>query len=495
MSIVENIRKELNEQLAIWDQPSMAIGIVKDGEIVLSEAVGYRDLDKKLAADDDTLYQIGSCSKAFTAAAAAILVDRGLLDWDTPVVKYMPWLRFKDEYTTMNATTRDLLCHRTGLPRHDAYWIDGPHTRKEMVENLATMQPCWPFRTTWCYQNTCYVAVGMLIETLSGQTWEEFVQKEIFEPLGMTRSSFYIDYIENDANRAKGYGRPVPTETKGMTFVPYLRSDREDMAAGIGAPIGPAGSIVSTIGDMLKWLQFNLNKGKVGDKQIISEANMNELHKPNMLMDEPLVMPAPEIDFPSYGMGWFVETFRGRTMVEHGGNLNGFTALVTMVPEMNLGMVELVNFDNSFNTYATAYSVIDKYLEVEGGDWHNRWREFVDLILGGNDAGIQALNGEKVEGTKPSRELAAYAGTYRNATYGDIVITCENDQLFFYYNKCTSPCEHFHYDTFQIKNVHALFNGMNFTFGTDKFGKVSELSFGIVLNPAAKDEIFVKVEG
>jgi len=495
MSIVENIRKELNEQLPIWDQPSMAIGIVKDGEIVLSEAVGYRDIDQKLPANDETVYQIGSCSKAFTAAAAAILVDRGLLDWDTPVVKYMPWLRFKEEYTTMNATTRDLLCHRTGLPRHDDYWIDGPCTRKEMVENLATMQPCWPFRTTWCYQNTCYVAVGMLIETLTGQTWEEFVQKEIFEPLGMTRSSFYVDYTEGEANHATPYDRPIPTDTHGTRQIPFLKSDREDMAAGVGAPYGPAGSIMSTIGDMLKWVQFNLNKGKVGDKQIISEANMNELHKPNMLMDEPLVMPAPEMDFFAYGMGWFTETFRGRTMVEHGGNINGFTALVTMVPEMNLGIVNLVNFNNSFNTYATAYSVIDKYLGIEDGNWHERWREFVGMILGGNDAGIQMLNGEKVEGTKPSRELKEYAGTYRNATYGDIVITFEDDKLYFEYNKCKSPCEHFHYDTFQIKDVFALFNGMNYTFKTDKFGKVSELSFGIVLNPVAKDEIFVKVEG
>lgn len=493
MSIIENIRKEVLEQLPEWDQPSIALGIVKDGQVVLSEGFGRRDLENDLSSDTDTLYQIGSCSKAFTAAAAAVLVDRGLMEWDTPIIKYLPWIKFQDDYTTANATIRDLLCHRTGLPRHDAYWIDGPHTREDMVRNLRNMQPCWPFRSKWCYQNTCFVAVGMAIEAVSGMSWEEFVKKEIFEPLGMTRSSFYIDYIENDANRAKGYGRPVPTETKGMTFVPYLRSDREDMAAGIGAPVGPAGSIVSTIGDMLKWLQFNMNKGKVGDKQIISEANMKELHKPNMLMDEPLVMPAPEIDFPAYGMGWFVETFRGHTMVEHGGNLNGFTALVTMVPDLDLGVVALVNFDNSFNTYATTYSIIDKYLEVEESDWHNRWREFVNLILGGNDEGIRMLNGEKTEGTTPSHALKDYAGTYTNPTYGNIVITCVDDTLYFDYNKSNSPCEHFHYDTFQIKNVHALFNGMNFTFVTDKFGKLS-LSFGIVLNPAAKDEIFVKVE-
>ncbi len=472
----------------------MGLGIVKDGQIVMSEGFGFADRELGKPSNDDTLYHIGSCSKAFTAAAAAILVDRGIIEWDKPVHDYMPWIKFQDEYTTLHATTRDMLCHRTGLPRHDAYWIDGPCTRKDMVENLRNMQPCWPFRTTWCYQNTCFVAVGMLIEHMTGMTWEQFVQKEIFEPLGMTRSCFYVPQIENDENGARPYERPVPTDTKGIVRCDYLRSDHEDMEAGVGAPYGPAGSIISNISDMLKWVQFNLNKGKVGDKQIISEANMKELHKPNMLMDEPLIMPCEEMDFHSYGLGWFTETFRGHSMVEHGGNINGFSALVTMIPEKNLGIVSLVNFNNSFNTYAMTYSILDKYLGLDGVEWHDRWREFVGVILGGNGEGIKMLNGEQVQGTKPAYALETYAGTYRNATYGDIVITCENDQLYFYYNKKKSPCLHFHYDTFQIDDVHALFSGMNYTFMTDKYGKCSSLSFGIVLNPAAKDEIFVKVE-
>lgn len=494
MSIADKIRKELQEQLPLWNQPSMAIGVVKDGQVILSEAVGYADIESGKLANDDTLYQIGSCSKAFTAAAAAILVDRGLLEWDKPVHDYMPWIKFKDEYTTMHATTRDMLCHRTGIPRHDAYWIDGPCTRKDMVENLRNMQPCWPFRTTWCYQNTCFVAVGMLIEALSGMTWEEFVKKEIFEPLGMNRSTFYVDAISQDANHATPYEPKDPVDFSGIRPCPFLKSDREDMAAGVGAPYGPAGSIMSTIGDMCKWVQFNLNNGKVGDQQIISEESMKELHKPNMLMDAPLIMACDEIDFPAYGMGWFTETFRGHTMVEHGGNINGFTALVTMVPDQNLGIVNLVNFNNSFNTYATAYSVIDQVLGIEDGNWHVRFRDFVKELLKASPEGIKALNGEQIEGTVPSRSLETYAGTFRNACYGDIVITCADGKLYFEYNKCKSPCKHFHYDTFQIDDVQALFSGMNYTFMTDKFGKVSSLEFGIVLNPAAKDEVFTRVE-
>ena len=363
---VESLRGMIAEELKAWDQPSISVGIVKDGKVELAEGFGYANMDKQVKPDPDTLYQIGSCSKAFTAAAVAILVDRGILEWDKPVVSYMPWLRFKEPFTTANVTVRDLLCHRTGLPRHDAYWIDGPCTRKEMVKNLRNMQPGWSFRSHWCYQNTCIVAAGMLVEEMTGKTWEEFVKKEIFEPLGMTRSTFYVDAIEADANHATPYDRPTPVELQGIREIPFLKSDREDMAKGIGAPYGPAGSIMSTVNDMLKWVQFNLNNGRVGDKQLISEAAMKEMHKANMLMSEPLLMPCKEMDFFSYGMGWFVETYRGHVMVEHGGNINGFSALVTMIPDQKLGVVTLTNFNDSFDTYATTYEIIDRVLGVEG---------------------------------------------------------------------------------------------------------------------------------
>lgn len=490
---VESLRGMIAEELKAWDQPSISVGIVKDGKVELAEGFGYANMDKQVKPDPDTLYQIGSCSKAFTAAAVAILVDRGILEWDKPVVSYMPWLRFKEPFTTANVTVRDLLCHRTGLPRHDAYWIDGPCTRKEMVENLRNMQPGWSFRSHWCYQNTCLVAAGMLVEEMTGKTWEEFVKEEIFEPLGMTRSTFYVDAIEADANHATPYDRPTPVEMKGIREIPFLKSDREDMAKGIGAPYGPAGSIVSTVNDMLKWVQFNLNNGKVGDKQLISEAAMKEMHKANMLMSEPLLMPCKEMDFFSYGMGWFVETYRGHVMVEHGGNINGFSALVTMIPDQKLGVVTLTNFNDSFDTYATTYEIIDRVLGVEGGDWNKRWRDFVAQVFGSIPEQLKGMNPPKIEGTKPTHDLADYAGTYRNATYGDIVIENKDGRLFFTYNKKTSELDHYHYDTFQINDVFALFNGMTLRFDTGNDGKIGEILFGIALNPAVGEECFKKV--
>lgn len=492
MSIVEKVRENINKELALWDQPSIAVGIVKDGKVVLNEGFGYADVEKQMQSNADTMYQIGSCSKAFTAAAAALLVDQGKLEWDKPVHEYMPWLEFQDPYTTLNVTVRDLLCHRTGLPRHDAYWINGPCTRREMAENLRNMQPVWSFRSHWCYQNTCFVAAGLLIEELSGMTWEEFVQENILKPLGMDRTTFYVDAIKADPNHATPYSRLLPTDLTGYEAIDFLKSDCEDMSKGIGAPYGPAGSIMSTINDMCKWVQFNLDNGKVDGKQIISEANMKEVHKANMLMSEPLLLPFPEEDFYSYGMGWFVETYRGHVMVEHGGNIDGFSALVTMIPDMQLGIVCLTNFNNSFNTYASTNDILDLYMGAQGGDWHNRWRKIIGDLFASEPEKMKLMNGEQIPNTTPSHDLADYAGVYHNACYGDIVITYKDNSLYFLYNKEESPLMHFHYDTFQIHNPKALFANMNLRFEADRSGKIHALEFGIVLNPEAKDEIFVK---
>ena len=489
---IEKTRQSIRSELALWDQPSISVGIVKDGEILLNEGFGLADVSAGRAADADTLYQIGSCSKSFTAAAAALLADRGLLEWDKPVVEYLPWLRFKDDFVTMNATTRDMLCHRTGLPRHDAYWIDGPVTRRGMAENLRNMQPGWSFRSHWCYQNTCYVAVGMLIEELSGMTWEEFIKKEFLEPLGMDRTTFYVDAISADPNGTVPYERPLPTDISGFRPCPFLKSDREDMANGIGAPYGPAGSIMSTVNDMLKWLSFHLNNGLADGRQIVSEENMKELHKPQMLLSEPLLAPFPHQDFFSYGLGWFTETHRGHLMVEHGGNINGFSALMTLVPDQNLGIVTLTNFNNSFDTYATAFQIVDDCLDADDVNWNQYFRDLIAEVMKSHPAQMEALSGKPVEGTAPSHALADYTGTYTNACYGDIEISLKDGGLEFLYNKDGGPLAHFHYDAFQIRNPQALLSDMVVYFHTGKNGSVESLSIGIALNPEIPDEVFVK---
>ena len=164
-----------------------------------------------------------------------------------------------------------------------------------------------------------------------------------------------------------------------------------------------------------------------------------------------------------------------------------------MVPDQNLGIVTLVNFDNGFMTYGASYQITDDFLGVEGGDWNNRWREIVKQVFESAPEQMKALRGEQIEGTQPSRSLADFTGTYRNPTYGDIVIGCGEEGLTFTYNKASSPLAHFHYDTFTITDEQHLLSGMNLTFDTGKDGRVNGLAIGITLEPSMPDEVFLKV--
>ena len=354
------------------------------------------------------------------------------------------------------------------------------------------MNPGWSFRSHWNYQNICIVTVGYLVEVLTGQTWEEFVQKEILDPLGMTRTSFWVDYLTADPNHAEPYGRPHPHVIKGLKRQEFLKGGTEDYENRVGNEIGPAGSIVSTVNDMLKWVQFNLNNGKVGDKQLISEENMKEIHTPQMLMD-PLLIPLPETDFYSYGMGWFTETFRGHRLVEHGGNITGFSALVSLVPDQNLGTVILVNNNGARNTYSSSYHVIDQFLGITDGNWSERFLEWQKKTQEAAGSQMEKMFGKPIEGTVPSHPLEDYTGVYHNECYGDITVTLEDGKLFFEFHHDRSELKHFHYDCFQLMSEESLLYEFVVEFLTEQKGKVDRIKFAIALDPSVPDEIFTKV--
>ena len=485
-------REKIDRELQAWAMPSIAVGILKDGETVMAEGFGYADVEGRRRPDADTLYQIGSCSKAFTAAAAAILVDQGKLDWDKPAREYMPWLRFKESFMTENVSVRDLLCHRTGLPRYDAYWVGSDCTRRDMVENLRNMDRVCGFRAGWNYQNFCYVAVGMIVEEVSGMSWERFVQEQLLDPIGMTRTMFFLDDMAEHENRSRPYEPENAMDGTGMKQVDHLRFPAEDREKGIGAPYGPAGSIISCISDMLKWVRFQLNKGKVGDKQIISEANMRELHRINMIMERPLLADHPEQDLHGYGMGWFVETHRGHKVIHHGGNVNGYSAHMFFVPDLDLASVTLINFGHARMTWAMMYDTIDEALGIEDGNWHGRMRDMVQKQVQAGQKYLAKLEEDRVADTKPSHPAADYAGTYETAAYGNIVIREENGELWLRYNLLDEgKLEHYHYDSFRVNDKNCEFHLLQVHFKTDPKGKVCGLEVAIG-DSRQKDEFFAK---
>ena len=242
---LDYIRKQAEDGLKLWDSPSVAIGIIKDGKVVLCEGFGHRDVEAGFPATGKSLYQMGSCSKAFTSALVAILVDQGKLSWDEPLINYLPNVRFLEDYTTSNLTMRDILSHRSGLPRHEYAWYGTDFTKEELVFNLRYLEPNKPIRTKFQYNNYGYILAGYAVEKITGKTWEECVQEYILNPLGMERSNMFVDATTTDPDHAEPYDRPdaAADNMKGMKKIPFYKMAEEDYTTQTGSPAGPGAPV------------------------------------------------------------------------------------------------------------------------------------------------------------------------------------------------------------------------------------------------------------
>ncbi|NSB89060.1 serine hydrolase domain-containing protein [Clostridium saccharobutylicum] len=249
--------------------PGMTVGIIRNDEIIYCGEFGLRDINKNSNVTKDTLFAIGSASKAFTSLSIGILVDEGKLDLDTPIKKYMPNFEMHNKYAEEHLTLRDMLCHRSGLPRHDALWYNSSLSRKELVDRIKYLEFSKDFRETWQYNNLMYATAGYIIELVTGMTWEEFVKSRILEPPGMNSTNFSVDVSKKSTN----YSQPYAQKGDEIKQINFRKIDS----------MGPAGSINSNLTDMLKWLSLHLNKGKVNGTQIISEKTISELHSPNVV--------------------------------------------------------------------------------------------------------------------------------------------------------------------------------------------------------------------
>jgi CubicO group peptidase (beta-lactamase class C family) len=458
-----------------WKAPGAAVAIIKDGEILLSQGFGLRNVTDGLGVTPETLFPIASCTKAFTTTSMAILADEGKLDWDTPVKEYIPSFKLYDSFATERLTPRDLVTHRSGLPRHDLMWYNSTRTRKELFERLRYLEPNKDLRELWQYQNLMYMTAGYLVGELSGQTWEEFVQKRIFEPLCMTNSLFSIE------------------EAKELPHCSHPYLERKDEVREISfyaaqGAIAPAGAIVSSIDDMSRWVLLHANKGKIGDSQLVSEGQMVQMHAPQMVMPE--TNQYAEMTNPTYGMGWFIHAYRGHKMVEHGGNIDGFSSLVTIVPQENIGIVILTNMNGSPVPYILTYNVIDRLLGLEAVPWNERSRKEYDELKAAEAKGKDKSEMDRVQGTSPSHALEAYTGDFEHPGYGTISITGDGDQLKATFNSMELPLKHYHYDTFEAL-VERFDINMKISFFTNIKGDIDTLS--APMEAAVKDIVFKRV--
>lgn len=477
---LQGLKEFVEARLNEWQVPGLAVAVVKDGEVVLTEGYGVRDITTGAKVDRETVFAIASVSKAFTTMAMGMLVDEGKLDWDTPIKTYLPQFKLYDTYLTDHLTPRDMVCHRSGVSRHDAIWYRNMSmTRAEIVRRMRYLEPNAGFRQVWQYNNMMYIAAGHLVEQVAGVSYEEFVQKRIFKPLGMESSSFTIAESQKNPNLAWPHGLRQEEAIK----IDLINVDL----------LGPAGSINSSVEDLANWALLHLNKGIYGEQQLISAANLKQMHTPQMVV--PTDRNFREISHRMYGLGWSIEPYRGYNVVRHSGGIDGFCTLVTFMPEENIGVVVLTNREDNPLTYVVSYNIYDRLLGLDTIDWNTRLREEQDQLKSQDDEEKAAKLAQRVANTATSHPLSDFVGSYLQSAYGEVQVQAVGEGLQLVYNDIVYELTHHHYDVFVARHASPSYNYTNLvSFFTDALtGQISSMSLSFEQELGTKQTVFTKV--
>jgi CubicO group peptidase (beta-lactamase class C family) len=423
-----------------WMAPGLAIAVVKDGKVVFAKGYGVREVGKPALVDTETVFPIASTTKAMTSAAIAMLVDEGKIRWDDPVIKYLPSLRLYDPYVTRELTVRDLLTHRSGLGNADYLWAVSDLSADEMMSKLSLIQPSYSLRSSFIYQNVMYVMAGQVIAAASGMPWATFIQKRIFDPLGMKHSYTMVANIPPGTNAAEPhwrYGRD--------TLVAIKRSTEKGITS--------AGSVWSSVADMSRWMIFLLDSGRANGKQLIKPPTFAELLTPQQMVPPDEFYPTMALTHPhwmTYALGWFQHDYQGRMLDFHTGSLNGNVAIIGLIPDERFGVYVLANRDHVEVRHALMYKAIDLYLGNPSRDWSAELKALYDARSARGDSARALQERKRIKGTKPSVALSNYAGTYESPIYGRIIVTEHAGKLDIDLGpELKGRLEHWQYDRFR----------------------------------------------
>jgi len=466
----------IRRAMRTWHVPGLAIGIVRRGRTILAKGYGLRDVRRALPVTDRTLFAIASCTKAFTATSLGILADEKKLQWDRPVREVLPGFRLADPVATQHATIRDLLCHRTGLPRHDPVWYDAKRSKRELLARLPHLPLSKDFRAAWQYQNILYAVAGLVLEQITGQPWEQFVRERILAPVGMGRSNLSVDESQKDSDVA------LPYAARGS------RVHRTRFYEQCG--ITPAGGVNSCVADMTRWMLLNLGAGKLGRARIVSAETLREIHKPQMVMGgEP---PWPEMLQPTYAMGWADQAYRGRRMLCHGGGIDGFSSYVILHPRERIGIVVLTNLGGQPAPQAVVQYAQDLLLGARPAPWIRRLTDS-QAEAKKNDARDRRRSARKrVRGTKPSHRLACYVGEFRHDGYGVLGVERKGRRLQAVFRGKAHRLSHYHYDVFVCEKL-VWERPEKVSFHTDADGRIESLS--VSFEPEVAPIVFRRADG
>jgi CubicO group peptidase (beta-lactamase class C family) len=427
-----------------WHAPGLAVAIVKDDRVVYLRGFGTKHLGRNDPVDPHTAFTLASTTKAFTAMALGLLVDEGKLRWDDPVIRHLPEFRVADPYVTREVTIRDLLVHRTGVEELDTLWVRGFDARTSL-EHMQYAKQASSLRSTWAYNNMMYVVAAEVVARVAGMSFQEFVRRRIFAPLGMNDSVFVTPELGKHPNVTGAH-----LIEQGVVRATDVYVSPE--------PLGAAG-IESSAADMAKWLRMLLAKGTFEGKTLVKPETVAEALKPQMLLASIGYPAARQANprFYAYGLGWFLQDYKGRLLAMHTGSLYGANALAAIVPEERLGMVILINAEPVEYRHAFMYDVVDRFLNSRGKDWN------ADLLklYGGLQAEENARRAEALRkrpaNTRPSLPLADYAGTYSDPLIGEtqIVLSSNGSLILAMQPGATFTLSHWSYDSFEASDPRA----------------------------------------
>ncbi len=447
-----------------WRAPGAAIAVVKKDSVVFARGYGVRELGKSDPIDANTLFGIASTTKAFTAGALGILVDEKKMAWNDKVTKYLPWFQIEGPYVTRELMVRDLLTHRTGLPRGDDMWYASGFTRTEVLHRVRRLEPSWGFRAQYGYQNIMFMAAGEVAAAASGMSWDDLVRTKLFTPLGMTRTRTTIRALPGMQDVA------TPHELRNDTVyvIPWRNQDN----------LGPAGSMISSVNDMAQWLRMQLHDGVYAGKRIMSDSVVEEMHSPQTVIriGEETKKLYPDTHLMAYGLGWSLRDYHGKLLITHGGVIDGMRTEIGMVPEDSLAIVVFANLDGTNLPTVLLYRALDAYMGAPARDWNKLLLDARDKGRERSDSSRKAFEARRVANTKPSLPLASYAAVYSDSMYEDIDVKLEGDSLVATMGPSyTGDLSHWHFDTFKVTWRDPSLGSNYFTFVLGADGKVKQL--------------------
>jgi CubicO group peptidase (beta-lactamase class C family) len=471
---IPELERLITEAMDEWKIPGLAVAVVQNGEVALVRAYGLRDVEAGLQVTTDTQFLIGSITKSFTATGLALLMDERRLDWTKPVRDYISEFRLHDAVATDRVTVRDLLCHHSGLPRHDWIWLPGDLSPVQMLAAMRYLEPSDDIRSAHQYLNLGYLVAGMVAERVSGQSWNEFTRARLTDKLHMT-VTFTVEDLAAAADAA------VPYSMDGDT---RLRAKRWPIR------VQPAGSINTSIASLANWLRLHLDKGEFEGQRLLSPALIQQLQTPRVHVAAP---EFAEYGDQHYGLGFRSRSYRGERVVFHGGGFIGCGTLMTMLPDRGVGVAVFTNRDPSAVTDIAANYVFDRVCGKEPLPWLDRLRELRRKFVAQLEIDRQARKATRRLNTRPSHDLADYAGDYDHPGYGRITISHAEGQLNWAYRGMSERLAHRHYDTFELPEApdRLLPDRLAVSFSTDREGNIASLA--APFEPLVKDIVFTRI--